>query len=332
MTEQPNSTLELAQLFAAQESQQDDAPAAQDSDHSAPPAGDNAVNPDAQPLQDAEGIDTEGEALPEGDDDASEVADVEEAKPESNDQKHKVTIDGETFEVGTDELRNGYMRQEAFSRKTAEHAEKVRTFEAETWSIKQQQLQVLEGLQQRFQQLDPIGLLRNEYQRALNGGDTETALLVKDKIEELRLEQYRINQALAQENEQKEQQSKAKTEEYIGEQHKALFEKMPFLKDEKRLNTFKESIAKSLEKVGYGVEDFAEFDKKPDHRHAMLAYYAGLYFKSLDSRPQVAQSLKGKIVSPSATARGGTDKKQSALSNFDKNPRDLHALAAVLSL
>lgn len=332
MTEQqqpPATIQDLAQVFMPSETQ-DNAPDVQDSDHAAPPAGDNAETPDAQPFEDAEGHD-EGDALSDDDDvDASE-----EVKSEPKTSTEAVTVklpDGQTVTLTPSEIANGYLRQQDYSRKTAEHAEKVRTFEAEAVSIKQQQLHVLEGLQQRFQQLDPIGLLRNSYHEAMDNGDTDQALRIKDKIEELSIEQHRIEQALAHENAQKEQQNKANAEEFLSKQRDALFEKMPFLKDEKRLNTFKESTAKALKKVGYSDSELAELGKAPDHRQAMLAYYAGQYLKGLESRPQAAQALKGKIVSPSANARGSSDKKQSALSNFDKNPNDLRSLAAVLSL
>lgn len=73
---------------------------------------------------------------------------------------HLVTIkvDGEEMEVPLADLRNGYMRQEAFTRKSQENAERLRT--AERWQQLEAALQnnpdqALQWLREQYQPHDP---------------------------------------------------------------------------------------------------------------------------------------------------------------------------------
>lgn len=291
------------------------------------PQQDNAENVEAQPQADAEAIEVEGD---ESEAQAEDEGTSEEVQEPVQAQAVEINVDGQTLKLTPDEVAAGYLRQQDYSRKTQALAENVRAFEAEAAQIKQHQLATLEALNKRFQELDPVGLLTQEYRRALSEGDTEAALLAKDRAEQLKAEQDAVRQVLEAEQSTKAQMSQQEAQAFIQKESAALFEKMPFLSDEKRLKGFQEAVNTACEKVGYSKEELAAMDK-PDHRQAMLAYYAGQYLKSLDNKPQVAQAIKGKVVSPNPTPRGQKTGYNAALQTLKSNTRSVDALAQALA-
>lgn len=73
-----------------------------------------------------DGLLVDGDAPPE-----QEAAADEPAEEKPAETLHKVKIDGEEFEVSTEELKNGYMRQRAFTKKTQEVAARSKELAAE---------------------------------------------------------------------------------------------------------------------------------------------------------------------------------------------------------
>ena len=111
-------------------------------------------NADEAPDDDIDDDDA-GEGEDDYDDDEYEEV-VEEPQ-----QKYEVKIDGETVEVDLDELRNGYQRQQSFTRKSMELAEQRKAFEQEAAETKQlrdayaQQLDLLSAQIQQTVQQEP---------------------------------------------------------------------------------------------------------------------------------------------------------------------------------
>lgn len=82
------------------------------------------------------------DAAPEGGDEPIEAADDQEPADKPAETMHKVKVDGEEFEVSTEELKNGYMRQRAFTKKTQEVALRAKEVAAEKAAVTQEKQKI----------------------------------------------------------------------------------------------------------------------------------------------------------------------------------------------
>lgn len=89
-----------------------------------PPSGDEEDDESASDEEDEESDDVEDESVDEADEDESAEDDG------TSDDLHTIVVDGEEREVTTDELRKGYQRQAAFTKKTQQLADQRRETEA----------------------------------------------------------------------------------------------------------------------------------------------------------------------------------------------------------
>ena len=84
-------------------------------------------------------LEAEPEAELEDESDEGEDTEVEEEEEEEEEEPlYTVTIDGEDYEVNLDELRNGYQRQQVFTRRMQEIAKEREAVKFETEQAKQQ--------------------------------------------------------------------------------------------------------------------------------------------------------------------------------------------------
>lgn len=298
----------------------------------------------AKPQQDNAEANGEPEAEPEGEIEAgTEESDAgeEPAPPEAEeadvegenavDEKGKRYSLADGTKVTFNELRDGYLRQQDYSKKTAELAERVK---AETAKIEQQRLVALQDLNQKLQIFDPVPRLMQQLQEAHEIGDVEMVTKLRLDIREAQDAQRFYGEQLAQAEYKKEQEDRQADAEHVRKHQKMLMEKFPFLKDKTRAASFNEVATNAFKKAGFTAEDLAG-ERRPDSRVAALAYYAGLYLKSQESRPQVAEAIKGKVIVPKPGARhadgGKGAQKQDALRRFSQNPNGEGSLAAALN-
>jgi len=324
MTDEPITLDSLATAFADEpvEPAATNAAAEQNSDLVQPSEQDTAEVTE-QPAKDSEATE---EAEPKGE--AEEVTDVEDDQP-----VFEVKLpDGQTAKVPLKELQDGYTRQADYTRKTAEIAETRKAFEAEAENYRNQTISNLQALNQRYEQLNPVALLQQQRQNALELDDFAEVIRLDDAIKntEKMVENSRL--ALNWELEQKEKLAQEAKNTFIAEQREALKQKMPFLSDEKRAQDFSKSLNFALKEVGYTEQELASIDA-PDHKQAMLAYYAGKYLEGLKSKPAVVEAMKGKFVSPTPTSRkpASSSNTNEALEILNKNPNSLTGLAGLFA-
>ena len=181
-----------------------------------------------------------------------------------------------------------------------------------------------------------MNILRGQYNQAIEDGDEDRATRLRLDIIDVERAVEKDKQALAyreaMEKQQKESAEQAETEAHLSEQSRKLHERLPWLSKPNGKEKFQSTVAKAMQKVGYTAKEI-EGIKKPDHRDAMAYFYAGKYLESVEQRPQVAQALKGKAVSPSAKARNSNTGKNgqiaTAFSQFNSNPNAQGALAGL---
>jgi hypothetical protein len=227
--------------------------------------------------------------------------------------------DGTTERVSVDQLREGYLRQSDYSRNMNAFSEEKKAFEAQAEQVRQQQVAVLNGLQQRFQQLDPISILTGQLQQAVAIGDIEEANRLRLDISDVREQMRAVDSALQYERRKDEEANQMSRQEHLTKHREELFAKMPFIKESGGSQKFQDSVSYAMQKVGISPEEVGD---KPDHRNAMLAYYAGLYLKTQEAKPQIAQAIRGKVVSPKPQARQDQAARSKAQleAAFDKEP------------
>tara|TARA_Y100000310_G_scaffold342897_1_gene448124 strand:- start:698 stop:1738 length:1041 start_codon:yes stop_codon:yes gene_type:complete len=173
------------------------------------------------------------EATEEPSDDEEVVEEVEETESEETEEVYTVKIDGKETEVSGDELLNGYLRQQDYTRKTQTLAEERKADGELRVAIQQEREQYIQALEwlknnsdnelSRFEKVnwdelkeeDPTEwqTKRIEYQE------------VKDRITKTQAEQQRV--AELHETERKEAFNV-----YAGRQIETLYEQVPALKEE----------------------------------------------------------------------------------------------------
>lgn len=288
------------------------APEGETNSDPAPSQQDDAELPEERPLEDSESIDEaiieddeleiDGEAQ-EADDDKEEATEVKSFKiPQP---------DGTVKKVTAEEFNASFIPKSEFTRKTQEISEQRKAFDREAQQFRQQQIAVLEALQSNYQsQANPLVAMQQQLQEANEIGDVETVLRLRLDMQDEQKRQEQVANALAWEKAQTTQQQQAEDAQYIAEQSQKLREKVPFLSKPEGAEKFTKAVNKAMAKVGFTEAELAEM-KRPDHRNAMLAYYAGKYLETFEAKPAVANALRGKAVAPTSGARVSGDSKNS---------------------
>lgn len=293
---------------------------------------DNAAKAEEQPEMDSEGEDeaddteslddVEDEADAQGDEVETETKDSE--KPDTFD----VTLpDGTTEKVGVDELRNGYLRQADYTRKTSELAEQQKQAQAEAEQFGQYQTQLLQALQDKLTSVEPLPLLEFKLKEAMEIGDTDAATELRFQIQDARTLLEKNQRALqynqSKESQQKEEAEKGTLEAKRQEYREGFAKAMPWVVNSKQgREKFNSAATKAMEKIGITAEEAAA---NHDHKVAQLAYYAGKYLQSQEAKPQAAQKLKGKAVMPKPGGRSPDGGKSARLQDALRQSDDPNA-------
>lgn len=273
-----------------------------------------------------EPVDSEAQAPEAGDADGGE-ADSEGTEPEAKEADGKtasveydVTLpDGTVQKIPVEELQKSYLRQEDYTRKTQELSQERQQFDVQAGEIRQKQVAVLEGLQQRYQQLDPLNIISQQREAAMKIGDIEEAnrlgLVMVDVEKKLR----QVDQAVDFEKQKDAENGRQSDVEYLAQQRQAIFSKLPILSTPEGGQKFQAAVSKAMQKVGYTAEELQAMTR-PEARTAELAYYAGLYLQSQEAKPAVLEAIKGKVINPAPQGRQNTQtaSKQAAIQRFDR--------------
>jgi len=225
---------------------------------------------DAEPQQpEIEAADTSEETAeydaPEDDDQDDDIDDGEDAYEDEDQDEYieepetyTVKIDGVEHEVSLDELRNGYSRQQAFTKRSMELADQRKAFEAEAAETKQlrdaykQHLDVLQGQIQQTTQQEPDwrALAETMSERDLFLYKTEWDQQ-KEYSKQLEAEQGRIAQEQALE--QQEQMKK-----HLVTQREDMLNRIPDWKDEDVRDSERQEVIKYAQRrIGFSEEEIA---------------------------------------------------------------------------
>lgn len=184
--------------------------------------------------------------------------------------------------VKLDELKNGYLRQADYTRKTQAHAENVKAFEANVQQVSQVVKSKLDTLQAEIDRLvvseksidwatlqanDPAEFVRwKEYFRDL-----------KDKGNAVAQEQHNLRL-------EAQQRYERESAETLKRESELLVKALPVFADPKKGDAAKAELRSYLQKSGYTPEQIAGLS---DHRSVTIAWKAAQYDKLQASKPQI---------------------------------------------
>ncbi len=249
---------------------------------------------------------------------------------------YRVKIDGEEFDVPLDELRNGYSRQQHFTKQSQKLAEEKKVFATEFQQVqeeRQQYVQLLSALESQIKNMDsqpepdwdtlyetdPIEASRQQHEwNRFNQAKNE-------KLQAAQAEKQRVAQI-----EQREQMEQYKT--LLSQEAQRLQEVIPEWKDQKRAAKEQQDLKKYLINQGVSEEEVSAL-VKADHvkvlRKAMLYDKGKRKVSNQKNNPQKRTRV---MKSGAKLAPKVQDKYKKATSNLKKSGKwqDAHQAVSML--
>lgn len=267
------------------------------------------------------------------DDDVDDGEDAYDADDDEDDDEqpdvYTVKVDGEEYEVTLDELRNGYSRQQAFTKRSMELAEQRKAFEAEAAETKalrdayKQQLDVLQSQIQQTTQQEPDwrALAETMSERELFLYKTEWDQQ-KEYLKQVEAEQQRIAAEQARDNEHR-------MREHLEVQRKDMLNRIPAWQNEDTRNAERQEVIKYAQRrIGFTEEEIANAS---DARAIELLYKAWRWDNLQEKKPNAKKRARN--APKMAKAGKPTTKRQAATrarqQSFDRLTKEGSVDAAV---
>lgn len=258
------------------------------------PAPETETVEDADVEEVEEAPEAEAEPADEGDDlGESQHEETEEPDEDSEldlSQTVAVQVDGEEQEVTLDELRGGYMREAAFTRKTQELADQRREVQQEAERLQAgqqeyaQRLEVVEKVMEAVQPEKPDPELRKADPQTY----AEQMEAYEERQEQIEAVQAERQEALRQLQEQQAQVQQAKLEE----ERELLESAIPELVDPDQREDLMGQMVKTAQST-YGFTE-EELSNVVDHRAIHMLHDAMRYHELVEQGKQVTETKKEK--------------------------------------
>lgn len=232
-----------------------------------------------------------------------ETEEQDEDQEQPTAQTVRVKVDGEEMEVTLDELKNGYSREQTFTKRMQELAEKRKGFEAEIQAVvteRQQYGQLLSALAQQLQEPEP------DWDTLRNTDPIEYSLQMADwqrkqqKLGAVYQEQAR----LAQLQQVQQQQQMA---EMLKREQQALTSLIPEWKDEGKAKAEKAMVLEQGKKLGYSEQELSQVF---DHRAVLALRKAALYDQLMSKRQELKTKPPQKVLEPGTKPRADVDRRK----------------------
>jgi hypothetical protein len=253
----------------------------------------------------------------EGEDDYYDDDDDDVDEPQ---QKYTVKVDGEEIEVDLDELRNGYQRQQSFTRKSMELANQRKAFEQEAAEVKQmrdayaQQLDLLSAQIQQTVQQEPDW-------RALAETMSERDLfLAKTEWDQYKEQQKAVEAERQRVAEQQMQDHQRNLEKHLQHQRADMLQRIPeWQNDDIRENERQEVIKYAQRRIGFSEEEIANAS---DARAIELLYKAWKWDNLQSKKPAAKKRTReapkmAKAGRPKTKREVATRSRQQARKRFE---------------
>lgn len=287
-----------------------------------------SMGDDDAPDDDLPEDEPEGDDEPESDDERDQDDDPEAGGDDDDPEVEWTTNTGKTYRVKQSELRDGYMRQDDYQRKTAAVAEQRRVVEAAQAQIQQER-------QQAATQLDVM--IQGLYRQLVGDQQSLQKLIDEDPQEYLRQQSAMnqraqlLQQAMAERQALQGRQSEAeqaKQREWRQAEREKLLDKLPHWRDEQKAAPEQQEIAEYLGELGYTADELNEL---VDHRALLVARDAAKYRQMQRAKEKRSREVTRKPIRPGAAGAANTNTKaQRAAESLRRNPDSLDALASLV--
>ena len=220
------------------------------------------------------------------------------------DLKYTVKVDGQDYEVGIDELKNGYQRQADYTRKSqalAEQRKGTEQIQSERQRLEQERQMYANGLQMlQEQQSAKLSEFENTDWTTLKEEDPYAYMLKKD---EYRDAQERVNNVAQQQvlvqQEQADAQNKARAS-FVQQEYSRLVDALPEWND--RESTIKKDVLNYATSVGFRPE---EINQLADHRSVLIIKKA-MEFDKLTKKVAPKKKAVKKVPKVQKAGRGNS--------------------------
>ena len=248
----------------------------------------------------------EGQAEEEVEEEVS--AESEESEEEEleivaeEDLKYTIKVDGKEYEVGIDELKNGYQRQADYTRKSqalAEQRKETEQIQSERMQLEQERQMYANGLQMlQEQQTAKLQDFDTVDWETLKQEDPYAYMIKKD---EYRDAQERVNNVAQQQqqvqNEQMQQAQQARAH-FIQQEYTRLVNALPEWEDKD--STIKDDIRKYAADIGFLPD---EINQLADHR-SVLVIKKAMEFDKLTKKVAPKKKAVKKVPKVQKAGRG----------------------------
>lgn len=247
-----------------------------------------------------------------------EEADADEEEPddaEDDQPRYTLEVDGEEIEVTLDEMRNGYLRQADYTRKTqavAETRKEIEQAQAEAAQRREEYATRLEQVREALDSMGPAARTAEQWDKLRQQNPTEFAAewadyqRHKEELAAVEAEQARVGEEAKAEQQEQMQAILAKEQE-------RLLEAVPEWQDKEVAAKEKADLKQYLgETYGYSDQDLSQVY---DHRLLVMARKARMYDALEEKgRPQIEEKRKAApVLKPGGRARKGKPSKSRQL-------------------
>ena len=256
------------------------------------------------------------------DDDGEDAYEVDdEDEEEEQPDVYTVKVDGEELEVSLDELRQGYSRQKAYTKRSMELAEQRKAFEAEAAETKQMRDAYAQQLSQLSAQIQQASQQEPDW-RALSETMPERELFLakaewdqqKEYQKQVDAERQRILREQASEQEQSMRQ-------HLEAQRNEMLDRIPAWRDTDILESErKEVISYAQKRIGFSEEEIANAS---DARAIELLYKAWQWDNLQGKKPEAKKRTRkapkmAKAGRPKTKREVATRSRQDERKRFEK--------------
>jgi hypothetical protein len=241
------------------------------------------------------------------------------------DLKYTIKVDGQDYEVGIDELKNGYQRQADYTRKSqalAEQRKGTENIQSERMQLEQERQMYANGLQMlQEQQSAKLTDFDNVEWEALKQEDPYQYMIKKDEYRDAqeRVGNLQAEQQLVQQERTK--QAQQARSHFVQQEYARLVNALPEWNDKD--STIKKDVQEYATSVGFRPEEISQL---ADHRSVLIIKKA-MEFDKLTKKvapkkkavkkvPKVQKSGRGNSKEDAATE--ATNKKRARLRKSGK--------------
>lgn len=267
--------------------------------------------PDEEPESEDE-VDPDAEDDADDDEDSATEEDDSEDDAEDDDSDPTYEIQGENVTLSN--LKNGYLRQQDYTRKTQELAENRKQFN----EAAQQQVQTIKQERERLKnEREQMQRYMQEFMpqepdwNALYQQDPSQYAAQREIWRTWQDRRNEIDQKLQQERQANQQQTQQASQQKLQQEMSKLTEALPEWKDTEKAQDEKRRLLEWAPKAGYSQE---ELSSVVDHRDLITARKAMLYDELMErqgnQQPKSRRKKSPKTAKPGAKKRGNAQSRK----------------------